>query len=97
MKCYRLKHKPTGLYYCPAREVIVHIPDKDKKRRCHVKSNLSKKGKIYSTKPSITRIGENFYNHLETTKKLQNNLDATYRLRTYVTPTFQSDWEIEEI
>ena len=44
MKFFRLKDPQTGLYYCPSRDVKVLFPDGKEK---YVKSNLSKKGKIY--------------------------------------------------
>lgn len=39
--CYRIKHKPTGLYFKPSRG----------------ESNLSSKGKIYTSLPSIKWVG----------------------------------------
>jgi len=44
MKVYRLKDPKTGLYYCPSRDIKAILPDG---RERYVKSNLSKKGKIY--------------------------------------------------
>jgi hypothetical protein len=57
---YKIKHIRTGLYYCPTR--VVQSMDKiagtsylDKlPRKRRVKSNLSKKGKIYQTVPSVS-------------------------------------------
>ena len=43
MKVYKVRDKITGLYYCPARKVKV---GKD-----YIRSNLSKKGKIYQSNP----------------------------------------------
>ena len=42
MKPYKLKHKPTGLYYQPIK---------------HRGSNFSKLGKIYQTKTNILNLG----------------------------------------
>ena len=49
---YRLKHKRTGLYFCCSREVC----DKSKPGVMWkwYKSNLSKKGKAWLQKPSIS-------------------------------------------
>lgn len=44
MKPFRLKDPVTGLYYCPSREVTTKAPDG---KKIWVKSNLSKKGKVY--------------------------------------------------
>jgi len=42
IKCYRIKHKPTGLYFKPSKGG----------------SNLSTKGKIYPSKPSLKWAGD---------------------------------------
>lgn len=42
MKPYKIKHKPTGLYYQPIK---------------HRGSNWSKRGKIYQTKTNILNLG----------------------------------------
>jgi len=39
MKLYKLRHKPTGLYYKPSKH--------------RSKSNLSAQGKVYHTRPSF--------------------------------------------
>lgn len=44
VKPFRLKDPVTGLYYCPSREIKIKTPDGKSK---YVKSNLSKKGKVY--------------------------------------------------
>jgi hypothetical protein len=55
---YKLKHIRTGLYYCPSRSVQSKIAfvkqgwlDSTPQKH-YIKSNLSKKGKVYQTKPS---------------------------------------------
>lgn len=98
MKCYRIKHLPTGLYYRPSSEVMIKCGD----RKIYVKTNLSKKGKIYSTKPSESWFVGKIYNHLQT----QANIEAA----GITTPSYLSDricwktveaprevWEIEEL
>jgi hypothetical protein len=85
MIVYRMKHLPTGLYYCPSREIQVET---DKGRK-YVKSNLSKKGKVYVNKPSVKYIGDKFYDHtLPPPEK-----DWMPRMRQCV----ESEWLIEEI
>jgi hypothetical protein len=44
---FRIKHKATGLYYCPARPIKVQHEELSG----YVVSNLSKKGKVYFTDP----------------------------------------------
>lgn len=55
-KFYRIKHKPTGLFFVPSRDVISKLDNPKYVKRCsrHVKSNLSTKGKIYHHKPQLT-------------------------------------------
>ena len=45
---FRLKHIGTGLYYCPLRQIQVRGFDG---KTHYVKSNLSKRGKVYFTNP----------------------------------------------
>jgi hypothetical protein len=75
---FQIKHKPTGLFYCPSRTVN----NKDKSAR--VKSNLSVKGKVYRTSPSLGWIGGRIYTHLHTGNQNQY-IDAPW-----------TDWEIIE-
>jgi len=49
MKPYRLKDPDTGLYYIPSRMVANKFSHRD------CKSNLSKKGKVYTTKQELTK------------------------------------------
>lgn len=65
MKLYKLLHIPTGLYLGPAKWMKSLINDDD-----FVRSNLSKQGKVYQTKPTATQINswfcgdEAIYSHL---------------------------------
>jgi hypothetical protein len=43
LEFYRLRHKPTGLYYKPKRKSW--------------DGNLSRKGKVYTVKPSLNHVG----------------------------------------
>lgn len=95
MKLYRLKHKPTGLYFRPA----------------NGRSNLSEKGKIYTMKPSkmwaywirvvIRKWGLN-----EKLKPVEQKIVDHFKIdiktgtSTWVDESFRStdvDWEIEEV
>lgn len=53
MKPFRLKDPVTGLYYCPLREI--KVKHKDDKWGRYVKSNLSKKGKVYFTSQPLEK------------------------------------------
>lgn len=55
---FRLKDPVTGLYYCPLRKVSVN-PDKHAYGD-YVKSNLSKKGKVYF---SAQKLEKQIYDH----------------------------------
>lgn len=100
MICYRLKHIPSGLYYRPSSEIQIKVGGKS----CYVKSNLSKKGKIYPTKPSLSWIDHGFYNHVQLTNdkmidfladgKVSLDRDRTCAFKVY--PYVESDWVIEE-
>lgn len=79
-KFYRIKHKPTGLFFVPSRSVKSQLGDS----RRNVKSNLSKKGKIYHHKPQLTlAIGS----HIPIFGKYLTESNNTFR-------TKESDWEI---
>ena len=99
MIVYRFKHIPTGMYYRPSSEVKITIGGKS----LYVKTNLSKKGKFYTSKPSLKWIDHGIYNHIQ----LQNekfieflrdgkvSLDY-YRDKHKLFPYVESDWELEE-
>lgn len=89
-KIYRLKHLPTGLYFCPSREIQVKLLGDDRKVR-YVKSNLSKTGKAYLKKPTLAYVGQAYYTHLiESAKELTRNGNV-------VRPFIPSEWIIEEV
>ena len=59
MKCYMIKHKPTGMFYSLARCINSRV------ERGRTKSNLAEKvGKIYHLKPSINNYSGWWYSHL---------------------------------
>lgn len=92
MIAYRILHKPTGLFYCPSREIKVRIDDQHGRlTERYVKSNLSKTGKAYARKPSLKQIGSTIYTHLVTREDQLKN-------RKYcVIPVAEDQWEIQEI
>lgn len=98
MKVYRIKHLPTGLYYRPASQAKITFPGdtyecggKTYPRPYYVKTNLSKKGKVYSPKPSLKWIGDRIYSHMVPCKS------ALTRYNEYMIPAPESDWLIEEV
>ena len=84
LKLFRIKHIPTGMYYCPNR----HIQIRHNGEKKYVKSNLSKKGKIYQKKPSLSWIGHVYYNHLTGS---MNGFDEP------ISHFNEEEWEIEEV
>jgi hypothetical protein len=74
---YQILHKPTGLFYCPSRKV-------KNRAGAYVKSNLSKKGKIYNISPALGWIGGSIYTHLHNGMS-NERIDVP-----------SSDWEIIE-
>lgn len=91
-KLYKIKHVPTGLYFCPSRKLKVLLTTLTNHREITlmVKSNLSKTGKVYAKKPSIKLIGSKIYTHYVSS---ENELRNGCKVIT-VSPT---DWIIEEI
>ena len=101
MICYRLKHLPTGLYYHSATEVKIKIQNK----AYYVKTNLGKKGKIYTQKPSLAWV-RIYYNHiqlfndlmllkLESESGVINMYDRNIKYKVY--PYVAAEWEVEEL
>lgn len=102
MKCYRFKHLPSGMYWRPSSEVLIHIKNDDKTTKVHeyIKTNLSKKGKIYAQKPSWRWIEGGYYNHLLVKQMIiteNRTRHNAYCLRHSVFPFIRSEWELEEI
>ena len=74
---YRYKHRPTDLYFCPKKKHVLTVIAKDgKKFVFHVKTNLSKVGKIYFHSPPEKEdqgpCKAAFFNHCHTLHKLIN-------------------------
>jgi hypothetical protein len=84
-----MKHKPTGHYYCRSRKVKLKGED----YFAYVKSNLSKKGKVYPTKPTYAWIGGSFHNHIIS----QELYNMGKGVKNHLHPFLESEWEIEEI
>ena len=91
MELYRLKHKPTGLYYQPVRGKYDNV------------TNLSKRGKIYQTKANaligqgdtiVIYISEKQYN---AQKELFDSLGADKYYRRMTLRCKKEDFEVEYI
>jgi hypothetical protein len=98
MKVYRIKHLPTGLYYRPSSEVQVKAAGTKR----YVKTNLSKKGKLYTQRPSESWFVGKIYNHVATEAHLAtlpntNPYSLSHRdlNRVYDAPI--EHWVIEEV
>lgn len=96
MELYKLKHKPTGLYYQPVRG-----------RWIGEKTNLSKKGKIYQNKQNaLIGSGDTIHIYISvkqynSNKELFDSLGA-YNYNSRYTPEYalrckKSDFEKEYI
>lgn len=89
---YRIRHIPTGMYYCPSRTVTVKVEGKS--YRQWVKSNLSKNGKLYPRKPNLAHINH-IWNHTKLT------IETQYGDQKWARPTLEefneNDWEIVEV
>ena len=93
MKIYRILHKPTGLYFCPSREVKVQLSDETVAGMVrYIKSNLSKKGKAYIKRPSLAYVGSGYYTHLITSV-----LELKYGRGSCVKPFLEDEWVIVEV
>ena len=91
---YRLKHKPTGLYYQPHK---------------HRGSNLSVRGKIYQTgthglSEAFKSKREKFSVYVENestihkkTKDILNYTECKHSYNQMKAETLVSDWEVEQI
>lgn len=97
MKTYRLKHLPSGLYFCPSRDmkVFLHKDDAPTKETVYVKSNLSAKGKIYPKKPTVKWLGDVYYNHLIPVTKDDLYLRPGLN-KGCICQTIEAEWQIEE-
>jgi hypothetical protein len=96
MPAYRIKHLPTGLYFCPSRHIKVGDG--------YVKSNLSRTGKAYLKKPTLRFLGDTVYNHLGTPRQnsiilrpVELNRPPLFHAEAFLEPVDLSQWEIEVI
>lgn len=76
MIMYKIRHKPTGLFFKPAKYPY--------------KSNLSKNGKVYHTKPSLRYLGERYYHPIEKKSRWDTK---NYEQRRVIL----ENWEIIEL
>lgn len=92
---YRILHIPTGMYFCPSREIRVKlsdIPSYYGGGSLYVKSNLSKTGKTYLKRPSLKQIGKSYYTHLFSSAR-DMSPGTRYCLRAVV----PEEWAVEEV
>ncbi len=94
---YRIRHKPTGMYFCPSREIKVKLEGDSTWRANgrYIKSNLSKTGKAYVRRPTIKQIGGYYYTHVDVTHvdDLDHGVTGEYRMLRVV----PEEWEIEAV
>ena len=56
-----MRHKPTGLFFCLAKEIKITVPDGGK---IAVMTNLDTKGRLYNNIPTFAWIGSQFKTHI---------------------------------
>lgn len=84
---YRIKHKLTGLFFTPVRQIKCKIEGVDK----YVKSNLSIKGKIYlDKKPKLSNLTKILNTHVYFNGVYKSKCNGFYF------DFNENDWEIEE-
>ena len=101
---HRIKHLPTGLFYRPSTEVLIKGKALDNTpRHLYVKTNLSKRGKVYNQFPSLKHIGGGIYNHLITQRLFIDFLEDKkltpydqFRWKNIVHAVPTSDWLVEK-
>jgi len=94
---YRIRHLPSGLYFCPSRSIKVRLEGDSPILQSigrYIKSNLSDKGKVYVRRPSIKQIGDHYYTHhgVNHVDDLDRGILGRYRLL----PVDPDEWAIEE-
>lgn len=90
IKAWKIKHLPTGLFFCPSRRISIRFRDGSE---MYVKSNLSKTGKTYIKQPTLKHLSAGIYNHL---KEGDWNY-LTFR-HQYIFEEFkEEDWEIVSV
>ncbi|KKL83507.1 hypothetical protein LCGC14_1974040 [marine sediment metagenome] len=95
-KIWRIKHVPTGFYYCPVRRINSKC-----KNQCGightqlVRSNLSKTGKIYARRPSLKKLHLGHCSHL-TNYPVDSSGVFSHIATIAVIPFSNTDWTIEE-
>lgn len=102
----RIKHIPTGLYFCPSREIKVTVNDKDNvSKSFYCKSNLSKTGKFYKN-ATFKYVSGGMYNHLDAKERIQEYAkDKSWKqmwgtmnfIKNKVSEFVESEWKIESV
>lgn len=92
---YRILHVPTGMYFCPSRDIRVKLADLPSyygSGTIAVKSNLSKTGKTYLKRPTIKQIGKSYYTHLFNSAR-----DMAPGTHYCVRAVLADEWVVEEV
>lgn len=93
---YRIKHIPTGLYFCQLRGITIDVGF----LRVRVKTNLSEEGKTYSSKPTLAKLGETYCSHVLVSKLIEGLLaeDSSllgFELRAKRWKVQKREWSVE--
>jgi len=98
MTVYQIQHIPSGLYYCPVRDkkVMMQMADGTTEAK-YLRSNLSKMGKLYQKRPSMSWLGTIYYSHLVTRQSELNSPHFSSYPKDCTRPVIESEWKIVEI
>jgi hypothetical protein len=97
---YRIKHLPSGMYFCPSRKARVKLLDDSEVYQDliprYIPSNLSKDGKAYTRRPSLKQIlGTHYYTHhlVNSVEDLDHGMIGEYKMLEVML----DEWIIEEV
>jgi hypothetical protein len=81
------------MFFIPSRMIRVSSP---KFPVAWTKSNLSKTGKLYPRRPSLSYLGKSFHDHRLFVKDDSPTANP-YNYNAYLAPVLDGDWLIEEV
>lgn len=83
MNVYKIRHTPSGLYFKPSRHTYLE------------KTNLSEKGKIYTSKPTLKFLGKRInINTLQANSIYYESVNKRRERRQHYLNIVEEEWEI---
>jgi hypothetical protein len=90
MNVYRIKHKPTGMYYAPTKRTT--------RDGAYLKTNLSKNGKLYLKEPKPEKIlGHGYSNPNSAVPKVTKEGWKHFDYNAGWTAFDPKEWEVEKV